>query len=179
MSLLRHLCPTLSADYVLENGRLRNCSGDVNNVAFFNGMIQFAQDEVTVGLYLLLVHLYAFLWLFAVIVVVAAVTLAGKVDDSRNARLSRLSRIPGWHHLEQWQWPHRVKKKPRLILVALGLVLTIYDSLFDVVVVFGLCEYWRTGAFPAPLIPPAHCGLVSHCGCRRGWPLALTALVVA
>ena len=48
MSLLRHLCPTLSADYVLENGRLRNCSGDVNNVAFFNGMIQFAQDEVTV-----------------------------------------------------------------------------------------------------------------------------------
>ena len=45
---LRHLCPTLFADYVLENGTLRNCSGDDNNVAFFNGMIQFAQDEGSV-----------------------------------------------------------------------------------------------------------------------------------
>ena len=50
------------------------------------------------------------------------------------------------------QWPHRAVKKPRLTLVALGLLLTMYDSALDVVVVCGLCEYlYSTGALAPSL----------------------------
>jgi len=86
------------------------------------------------------VHIFALMVLFAVIL--AVVLFACQTSAMSKCGPNCEREYPWWPYLERW--PDRVKKKPRLILVALGLLLTIYDSALDLVVVFGL---YNPGSF--------------------------------